>query len=213
MKDELAEQRLLLETWLQSDEALRVAQRLVHSRRLRRSPEELVSEAWLKLDRHLNGRATAFPDLRDEISAGRYLYRVLDNLSRDMLRADNRRNDLELVDQALVSAHSEGVETRMMLEQLVWSVGRLAATQPPCDGCSSVVVASAALSVLHLLLADSDGAINGRTALDRLLYEALQHASHRPLSDEALRQRKARCGKCITELLTDGLREIGMVAA
>lgn len=211
VNQDLAHQRKLLDHWLQSDEAVRLARRLVTSRRIRRSPEEVVSEAWLKLDRFLGSRTEPLPDIGDPTSVARFMYRVLDNLTRDMLRAQMRRTDVELVDQLLSPSHSERVESKVILEQLIGAIGSLADTPRPCDGCSPAMVASTALNILHLALSASDA---GQLDLDDLLSEALRRASHdRSLTPAALRQRKSRCGRCITELLADGFREIGLVAA
>jgi hypothetical protein len=213
MTSVLHNQRVLAERWLQSDEAMRIAGRLVRSRRMHRSPEEIISEAWLRIERHFGNRSRPLSDFGDEVVVSRYMYRVLDNVSRDLIRSDIRKIGARLVEDPAVPSHADAVESRVILEHLIWAVGQEATAPRRCDGCSDAIVVSAALTVLHLLLEDQGGELRGRATLDRLITDALKFATHDALSEAAIRQRKSRCSDCIVELLQDGLRRTGLVHA
>lgn len=211
---QLAQQRALLEAWLQSDDAREYSRSLTRRRPGGASPDELISEAWLRLQRVFDRREVPYPDLSTERNAARFMARLLDNLSRDLMRRALRRNETELVDSiATEPSPMAHVDTRVVLQHLVVAVGRRSRHSDDCPDCHQAVVAAAALEVLHLVLTDHDGVGSGATVLDRLLYEALDRVSgDRSPSDAARRQRKARCGRCITALLEQGLRDIGEAA-
>lgn len=212
MSDLLAAQHELLQHWLKSDDALRYARRLVARRSLRRSGEELLSEAWIRIDQTVANRVDPYPEMEDLNAARRYVGRVMDNLSRDMARAARRRNEVEFVDSFnVVEPHTHRVDGKLVLEQLVRAVGHRARIESHCPGCQHGVVAAAALEVLHMLLADKDGGDHGQSLLDRLLYDALDRVGDSTApTPAARRQRKSRCGPCVTALLENGLRDIGV---
>jgi len=212
--EQLAQQRALLEAWLQSDDARQYSRSLAQRRPGGASPDELISEAWLRLQSVFQRREVPYPDLSTERNAARFMARLLDNLSRDLMRRSLRRNETELVDSiATTPSPMANVDTRVILQHLVVAVGRRSRHSDDCPDCHQTVVAAAALEVLHLILTDHDGVGNGTNVLDRLLYEALDRVSgDRSTSDAARRQRKARCGRCITALLEQGLRDIGEAA-
>ena len=210
---ELERQRRRMETWLQSDDALRYARRLVARRSIQRSPEEVVSDTWIRIQGAVARRSEPYPDMVTESNVVRFLGRVMDNLSRDMARQVVRRRESELVESI---GYREAVEhepdNRLLIEQLVRAVGRRARRGTQCPGCADALVAAAALEVLHLVLTEQDASPHGGTYIDRMIYAALDRVDTRRAtpSDAARRQRKARCGPCITELLEQGLADLGV---
>jgi hypothetical protein len=187
--------------------------RLVARRSIPRAPEEVVSETWIRIQGAVARRTEPYPDMANETNVVRFLGRVMDNLSRDMARQMSRRRESELVESI---GYREAVEhepdTRLLIEQLVRAVGRRARKGGRCPGCADAVVAAAALEVLHLVLTEQDESAHGGTYIDRMVYAALDRVDSRRsvLSDAARRQRKARCGPCITELLEQGLADLGV---
>lgn len=200
---ELARQRALLDAWLQSDDALDTARRLLGRRGLNASPADLVNDAWLRITESIARRTEPYPELTEPRQAARFGARVLDNLSRDRLRSQARRREVELFD-AFTDERSDpaATDTRMMLEQLLASVAVRAEEPEPCPGCPDEVVVAAALELVHLVLAGHDGGDRGRTWIDQMLYLALDRVDGGvKRSEAAASQRKARCGRCIDGLL------------
>lgn len=208
----LETQRHLVEGWLQSDEALRYAQRLTRRHQLRRSGEEVVSEAWIRMQGTFTRRPAPYPDLSSRESAQRFGARVLDTMCRDMARLQWKR-DMKQAALALEEGHAPHatIEGKLLIEHLVFAVGRRARHAATCPGCDHQLVATAALELLHLLLIEHDGSQSGNSILDRLLYEALDRVTHdKSVTDDARRQRKGRCGKCIVTLIEASLQDMGV---
>lgn len=208
----LESQRHLVEGWLQSDEALRYAERLTRRHRLRRSGEEIVSEAWIRMQGTFTRRPEPYPDLSSRDSAQRFGARVLDTMCRDMARLQWKR-DAKQAALAFEQGHAPHATTegKLLIEQLVFAVGRRARHEATCPGCDHQLVATAALELLHLLLIDHDGSMSGNSILDRLLYEALDRVTlDKSVNDDARRQRKGRCGKCIVTLIEASLHDMGV---
>ena len=213
-QDDLLRQRQLVEAWLQTGEAQRYADRIISRRPGNRSGGELLSETWLRVQSSFARRTEPYPDLWEPTQISRFMGRTMDNLSRDMVRTAIKRNEAELVDSlGDVNEATGRVDNRLLLEQLAFAVGRRAMHADDCPGCQRAVVTAAALEVVHLVLTEHDGSESGTTYLDRLIYEALDRVgAGRTNSDAARRQRKARCGQCVSALLEDGLRDIGVAA-
>jgi len=208
----LEAQRDLVEGWLQSHEALRYAQRLTRRHHLRRSGEEVVSEAWIRMQGTFARRPDPYPDLSSSESAQRFGARVLDTMCRDMARLQWKRDAKQAaVEFEQGHAPQATVEGKLLIEQLVFAVGRRVRHQPSCPGCDDKLVATAALELLHLLLIEHGGSQSGSSLLDRLLYEALDRVAHsKSLSEDARRQRKGRCGRCIVALIESSLEDLGV---
>lgn len=208
----LQSQRQLVEGWLQSAEALHYAKRLTHRHRLRRSGEEVVSEAWIRMQGTFSRRSEPYPDLGSRESAQRFVARVLDTMCRDMARLQWKRDAQQAAD-AFEQGHTphSTSDGKLLIEQLLFAVGRRARHGVQCSGCHDEVVIAASLELLHLLLIEHDGSMSGNTLLDRLLYEALDRVTlEHSLAEDARRQRKARCGKCIVAMIESGLRDMGV---
>jgi hypothetical protein len=206
--------RDLLTTWLGSHDALATATRLVRRRGLSMSPQELVNEAYLRMRRSFDHRQRDTPSLTHPGEAARYGARMLDNLTRDLVRARLRRPQMEQFDDGeLGLPHDDDelgrVEHRVLVEQLLRAVARRASDHIACHGCPSEVVAAAALEVVHLVLIGHDGAERGRTWFDQMLNAALERVDpHVATSNAARDQRKSRCGRCAADLLSTSMAEL-----
>jgi hypothetical protein len=203
-----------IEAWLQSSDAERTAFRLVHRRQLGRSGHELLNELWIRCRDSFDRRSEPYPEMQSSAAAHRFAARSLDNLSRDWRRSGRR--DASLVGIEIVEpdgARTSTIEDRVLIEQLLRSVGRRAQAGLPCAGCRSEVVTAAALEVLHLVLAGEDGGSEGRTWFDRVMYEALDRLDGRAdgRSQAARAQYKRRCGLCVQSLLEAAGRDLGEV--
>lgn len=203
-------QRRLISDWLQSADALRVAGNLVLRHRISSTAGDLVHDAWLKLGASVDRRTGPYPELTNAEQAARFGSRMLDNLARDVARRTRRQGEVELVGQfAVVDESFARVEHRHLLEMLIASVGRRASRLEPCPGCPSEVVVAVALELVHLALSGSEGAPQGRTWLDRMLFLALERVEGDTARTTAARnQRKSRCGRCATELLELGMSDL-----
>jgi hypothetical protein len=210
----LATQRQLLQDWLHTSDARQTATRLIRRRGLSRSADELISEAWLRIQGAFGRRDEPYPSIETGDDAARFAARVLDNLSRDWRRSEARGSGIEFVEpDAPHDGGTSSIEEHLLVSQLLHVVARRATAEARCPGCPSEVVASAALEVLHLVLNGHDGGGDGRTWIDQILYAALDRIDGDPDRTEAARaQRKSRCGRCVMALLEAGLRDLGEVA-
>jgi hypothetical protein len=202
----------LLTIWLESADALATATRLVRRRGLSVSGTELVSEAYLRMRRRFDSDAEA-PVLTDLRDAARYGARILDNLSRDLVRSRLRGATLVRLDDGDMAVDTSDdlghVEHRVLVEQLLRAVARRATDHIACHGCPSEVVAAAALEVVHLVLNGHDGAERGRTWFDQMIHAALSRVDpYVAPSDAALNQRKSRCGRCAADLLSASMTDL-----
>lgn len=207
----LARQLELLERWLRSDDARATAARLLTRRGLANSADDLLQDGWVRIHESVARRSEPYRDLDQPEHAARFGARVLDNLSRDRLRAVSRRREVELIDvvgEDLVS--TSATESRLLLEQLLVTVAHRAERDAePCPGCPDRVVAAAALEMIHLVLAGHDGGERGRTWWDQMQHLALERVDGGAVrSDAAANQRKSRCGRCIDTLLRAGADDL-----
>lgn len=211
----LDEQRQLFTDWLTSSDARQCARRLVDRYGVRSEADDVLSECWARLSAALQRRGEPYPGIVDAKTATRFAYRTLDNLCRDLARVSRRRGDVvPLNDDKVVlfgADHYGSVEQRLLLEQLLATVGRIIAEHRHCAGCPAEVAAAAALEAIHLMLRGDVGDESGRAWLDRILYQALDNVDgNDSRSAEARRQRKSRCGRCASELLAEGLVALGV---
>jgi hypothetical protein len=212
---DLLRQRSLLEAWVQSPDAFQLAGILIRRRGLDLSPAELISEAWLRITRSFENRTEALPSMTGSSEAARYGARIIDNLCRDHGRRSMRRRetslDLMLEDRGDSATPAitpiEDTDARLMLEQVLLTLGRTIEAGFRCPGCPNHIAASTALEVIHMVLAGEDGDSRGRTWLDQLMYMALEKVDPQPTekSASAQSQRKSRCGRCVTDLLNAAL--------
>lgn len=214
--DALETQLGLVSSWIMGEDARLTARRLTSKYRLQIEPGDLINETWLKLAQSFGRRGEPYDDLNDDKSAARFAYRAMDNLCRDMTRSAKRRGDVvEYDDLSLAYATAGGfseVDQKLFLEQLLFSVGSMVKSPKDCPGCPSAIAAAVALETVHLMMRGDVGDESGRQWLDRLMYEALEavDGNQRDRSGDAQRQRKLRCGRCATEIITLGLDKMGV---
>lgn len=210
------DQMTLITAWISSDDARHSAQRLIARYRLRIEPGDLLNDLWSKLASSLERRGEPYPDIADAQSAARFAYRSMDNLCRDMLRSARRRGELVPMEDDSIEFSTMGgyssVDQKILLEQLLFSVGAVLRSRRTCPGCPESVAGAVALETVHLMLKGDVGDESGRQWLDRLLYEALESVDpeHAERTAEARRQRKSRCGRCASEIITQGLQSMGL---
>jgi hypothetical protein len=213
--DQLNHQRDLLLEWLKSADARRFCEATARRHRLNLKADELISEAWLRITRSFDARTEPLPAMSTIEAATRYGARIIDNLCRDIARRNlrNRETSLEVVMAgtgnvpAITVSPIENADNRILLEQVLIILGRNIEKGFNCPGCPNYVVAATATEIIHMVLVGEDGASQGRTWLDQLLYAALEKVDPQPAqrSDSARTQRKSRCGRCVRELLTSAL--------
>lgn len=213
----LETQRALLQTWVTSPEARALAVMLVRRRRLTSSPDELISEAWLRIMRSFRTRTEPLPEMNTLVDAQRYCARVIDNLCRDAGRRTMRSRESSLdvlteernLQPVTATDPIDEANNRLMVERLLMVLGAHVDKGFRCPGCPTHVAAATAFEVLHMVLAGVDGEQRGRNWWDQLLYTALDRVDppegDRSVSAAATAQRKSRCGRCVTELLNAAL--------
>lgn len=209
----LAAQQRGLDEWLLSEDGRLAARHALRRRGLDRSADELVNEAWMKLRTTFARRSDPYPDMSTPDQFARFGCRVLDNLSRDWLRAARRaaQTDLALVSDSDKTDDGafQQAETRILLEQLLGAVAKRAERAIACVGCPDEVAVAAALEVVHMALSGQEGSSTGRTWIDKMLHTALERIDGDvERSPEARNQRKSRCGRCATGLLNSALTDV-----
>jgi DNA-directed RNA polymerase specialized sigma24 family protein len=214
ISNELSRQRDGIDAWMLSDEGRRVAAHLLRRRGLDRPGDELVNEAWMKVQRSFERRSEPYPQLDEPRDFARFGSRVLDNLSRDWLRAVRRAGEVELASAATIDDTAfDNTETRLLLEQLLMAVSVRAQRRVGCVGCPDEVAVAAALEVVHMALSGQEGSSTGRSWIDKMLHTALDRVDgDTNRSVEARNQRKSRCGRCATGLLKTALTDVVGVA-
>ncbi len=204
----------LIHGWLASDDARMTASRLLRRRGLTDDPDDLLHDAWLRINRSFDSDRPLLETMDDSRDAARYGARVLDNLARDRVRRQSRRNEVtlnpaDLDIRATAAGSDDASNERVLVEQLLNQVALLVGDMPHCRGCSNDVVAAAALALLHMVLNDEPGAERGRRWIDQMLNAALERVDPKmPSSQSAREQRKSRCGRCVIALITAAMTEL-----
>lgn len=212
----LEHQLALISSWITSEDARSTARRLVGRYRLRVEGEDLLNETWTKVASSFSRRSEPHVDLIDLSGAARFTYRAMDNLCRDMVRSQKRRGEVVEYDDLSIAYATAGgyseIDQKIFLEQLLYSVGATVKSPKDCPGCPPAIAAAVALETVHLMMRGDVGDETGRQWLDRLMYEALEavDSNQRDRSSDAQRQRKLRCGRCATEIITLGLDKMGV---
>jgi len=214
--ENLETQLALVSEWLTGDDARQTARRLVGKYQLRIEPGDLINEVWAKIAQAFGRRSTSHDDMYDVKGAARFAYRAMDNLCRDMVRSQKRRGEVVEYDDLSIAYATAGgyseIDQKIFLEQLLYSVGATVKSPKDCPGCPPAIAAAVALETVHLMMRGDVGDETGRQWLDRLMYEALEavDGNQRDRSPDAQRQRKLRCGRCATEIITAGLDKLGV---
>lgn len=170
--------------------------------------EELVGEAWLRLHRTFVNRTAPYPTWRTD-TAARLASRAIDSALIDMLRRAAPRRVIPMASLPEVGVdpatdHIERVET---FRDVIAAVNEIAAAGFPCAGCGGDVVVAAALAVVHHVAVETE--LRGRgDDFARLVGLALVEVAGE-LSEEALRQRRRRCGPCVRMLVEQAMEEAG----
>lgn len=165
----------------------------------------------------------------DEESARRYVIRSLQHRTIDLLRSPSTRHEAHAAAEPddsgqlplerlapVVPAAEQTATTHLTRTELGAAIAeRLHRGLIVCRGCAPEVVAQIALHVVATLWDGRSGdagvavqLAGGSTELDQLVYEGLLAAQPEVFATDdegrasaALRQRKSRCGRCVTDLL------------
>lgn len=173
-------------------------------------PDDMVGDVWssayIRVASALARRNEPFDDLQDTGSAARYAARACENATIDLARSTRRRTERSTLSDELaeVPEAESSVDLqvgRLILEDVRRNVVVLARGGRRCAGCPVEVVLAAALHVVNAHIVGDSG------NLSDMMYEALEavDADFPGGRSEAARQRKRRCGHCVTELMRDAI--------
>ncbi len=233
-----AKQRDLVLRWVLSDEARIHAQRALRKYDLPADfAGDVIHDTWLDINATFNRRTEPYPDLETDLAVARYTKRVVTNNVVDRVRKASHRHERPIprhrhgdhddhpVDDD-VSSLSSGVadseefgdiDTKHLALQLRASVARRAEHNAErCHGCNQSIVLAVALYVCNAAGASHETV---EDHLDDLIYQGLQvndpatFGGHTGSATAAQRQKKSRCGRCITSLLQNAAGDIGMTVA
>lgn len=171
-------------------------------------PEEVVGEAWIRLHRTFVNREMPYAAWRGE-SAARLGSRAIDSALIDMLRrsAPRRVIPMATLPEVPVEAATDHIERIETFRDVIAAINDIAADGFSCSGCGGDVVVAAALAVVHHVAAETE--LQGRgDEFARLVGLALVEVAGE-LSDDALRQRRRRCGPCVRMLVEQAMEEAG----
>lgn len=171
-------------------------------------PEELVSEAWLRLSTTFARRTKPYPEW-DATSAQRLVARAIDAALVDVLRRLRPTEMVPVGDPPVagVLGQKSRLESIDALRSVVAEIRRRAADLP-CGGCSPDVVLAAAVAMVQHVAAEAQPGGRGRD-FERLLTAALTEVLG-PLSPAAMRQRRRRCGPCVRRLIEEAMGAAGL---
>lgn len=159
-------------------------------------PEELVSEAWLRLSRTFARRAEPYPHW-DEDSGERLVARVVDAALVDLLRRARPADVVPVADPQAPSVAPTAARIEA-LDGLRSVIGAMPEAMEglECPGCRPEVVAAVAVAVVQRIAADDDPGGRG-SDFDRLLTAALAEVMGADAAPATVRQRRRRCGPCV----------------
>lgn len=171
-------------------------------------PEELVSEAWLRLSRTFARRDEPYPEW-DEDSADRLVARVVDAALVDLLRRARPTDVVPVADPVLpsVAPAATRVEALDGLRSVIGAIGE-AIEGLECPGCRPEVVAAAAVAVVQRIAAGDDPGGRG-SDFDRLLTAALAEVMGADAAPATVRQRRRRCGPCVRRTIEWAMASVG----
>lgn len=202
--------------WLSSNEARIIADRLVRRYGLPLDAGDLLSEAVVKVHEAMSRRVTPLVGDDVELVAIKYANRALGNVAIDRARRKVRdqKQEIELIySLPQVSGPESQAEAVVFVEQLISGVNRLVREAPSCPGCQREVVFAATTEVLQLVLIEGmsgDNSTRDNEWFDDIIVQVIDRtqpsASQLPA---ARRKRRARCKKCVLELLGTALQNIG----
>lgn len=212
----LADQTRAIEGWLTSADGRTAAERLRRKYGLVAESDDIVGTAVLQVANALGRRSDPLPDVNETDSAARYGYRALSNVAIDLARR-SRREKAMLVSVARImptqtSTESEATAT-VFVEEMFTKVSEIVARDIDCPGCQRQIVLAATTEILHLVLIEGDGdgeGQRGQSWFDDVIYTTIdRYTKGMTLLPSARRQRKSRCKRCVMNLLSLGLTEMG----
>lgn len=171
-------------------------------------PEELVSEAWLRLSRTFARRDEPYPEWGDD-SADRLVARVVDAALVDLLRRVRPTDMVPVADP--VPPSTAPVAPRVeVLDGLRSVIGAIpeAMESSECPGCRPEVVAAVAVAVVQRIAVGDDPGGRG-TDFDRLLTAALAEVMGADAAQATVRQRRRRCGPCVRRTIERAMAIVG----
>ena len=211
---DLATQIEAMETWLSGPDGGIAAARLARKYGLTDDTRDLIGTALLRIRSLATRRTEPLPSINSQEEAARYAYRSVSNAAIDVARRDTREKKM-LVNVSVLAPDAPSVESqataKVFVESMFIKVSELVAREVPCHGCQRQIVLAAATEILHLVLieGESDGA-RGQSWFDDVIYETVdRYAKGMDLLPAARRQRKSRCKRCVMDLLSLGLAELG----
>lgn len=210
-------QATLVRTWLESAEALRVADSVVARLRLDCEGRDLVHQAWVRVTTSFATRSEPLPDLNESADAARYGNRVISNIGLDRLRALGRSpvTALDHVEVAPVDErHGPEGDSLVLLffEELLRRVSVSRSRESNCGGCSADVVRSIAITVVQTFALEVTASalpadVDGRERFERLVNEAIESGGE--VGESArMRKRRSRCRACVRDLIAGALEEM-----
>ena len=203
-------QAALVLSWLESPEALRMANAVVGRLRLDCDGSDLVQQAWLRVTTSFATRTTALDDLHGAVEAARYGSRVVSNIGLDRLRSMART---EVVTLDRVQTHvaddrldpERGAMAISFFEELLRRIPVAAPRGSNCGGCSVDTIRSIAITVVQTFALETKagsvgGPDDGRERLERLVDRAIESFGDAG-EPVRLRKRRSRCKHCVHDLL------------
>jgi hypothetical protein len=211
---DLAAQVKAMESWLTGPDGQRAASRLIRKYGLPDDPRDIASAALLRIRGLVRRRTGPLPSITSPEEAARYAYRAVSNTAIDLARRSTREKamlmNVSLLSPAAPSVESEATAT-IFVEAMFAKVSEIVARNVSCPGCQQQIVLAATTEILHLVLieGESDG-IRGQTWFDDVIYETVDRFTQgMAILPAARRQRKSRCKRCVMELISLGLSEMG----
>ena len=171
-------------------------------------PEELVSEAWLRLARTFAGRTEPYPAW-DVDSAERLVARVVDAALVDLLRRA-RPADIVPVADPVPPPTPSGAGRVEALDGLRSVIGAVPEAMEglECPGCRPEVVAAVSVAVIQRIAAGDQPGGRG-SEFDRLVTAALAEVMGADAAPATIRQRRRRCGPCVRRTIERAMAIVG----
>ena len=215
MEPGLVAQRDAAISWLSTADARQTAARLVGRYGLNEDPDDLLSEAGLRVYSSMSHREEPLVGSDVHTVATRYAARSLSNVAIDLARRQVLKQKQEItLAQTLYRqvGPDRQVEALVFIEQLVINVNALVRSGVSCAGCRTEVVFAAATEVMQLVLIE--GNTNDRSGgdddwFDDAIQTVIDRLSPGSATPAARRKRRTRCKHCVLELLGGALRRMG----
>ena len=215
MDPRLVTQRDAAIAWLASDDARLTPARQVRKYGLSDDPDDLLSEAGVRVHESLSRRAEPLVGSDVQSVATKYAARSLGNVAIDNARrrARSKKYEVELAHTLPTQMGPERqVEAVVFIEELNAQVNELMRVGAPCPGCQKEVVFAATTEVMQLVLVEgntTDASSGNADWFDDAIQTVIDRLSPGSSTAAARRKRRLRCKNCVMELLGTALRRIG----